>query len=81
MATKQKQNNLVEVAIPRGGKNEDPNVFVAINGKTWLLPRGKKSMVPEAVRDELERAQLAQDRLDEFVAQNANAARSAEKQG
>mgnify|MGYP006928571411 CR=1 FL=1 len=62
---------LVEVLIPRGGKNEDPNVFVAINGKTWLLPRGKTSLVPPEVAAELARAQMAQDRLDEYVAQNA----------
>lgn len=65
------KTKLVEVLIPRGGKNEDPNVFVAINGKTWLLPRGKTSMVPPEVAAELARAQMAQDRLDEYVAQNA----------
>ena len=65
------KTKLVEVLIPRGGKNEDPNVFVAINGKTWLLPRGKTSLVPPEVAAELARAQMAQERLDEYVAQNA----------
>lgn len=65
------KTKLVEVLIPRGGKNEDPNVFVAINGKTWLLPRGKTSLVPPEVAAELARAQMAQDRLDEYVAKNA----------
>ena len=43
----------VEVNIPRGGDREDPNLFVAVNGVNYLLPRGKKSRVPKAVADEI----------------------------
>ena len=46
----------VEVNIPRGGDREDPNLFVAVNGVNYLLPRGKKSRVPKAVADEIARA-------------------------
>ena len=34
----------VEVFIPRGQANDDPNFFVSVNGVNFLLPKGKKSM-------------------------------------
>ena len=49
----------VEVFIPRGSDREDPNLFVGINGVNYLLPRGKKSMVPAAVAAEIARGDLA----------------------
>ncbi|MBQ7692687.1 MAG: hypothetical protein IJT29_03655 [Oscillospiraceae bacterium] len=57
----------VEVFIPRGADREDPNFFVGLNGVNYLLPRGKKSMVPKAVAAEIERAELAADRFYESV--------------
>ena len=51
----------VEVSIPRGSEREDPNLFVAINGVSYLLPRGKKSMVPKEVAEEIARAERAYD--------------------
>ena len=53
----------IEVFIPRGGDRADPNFFVGINGVNYLLPRGKKSKVPAAVAAEIERSDLASDRL------------------
>lgn len=57
----------VEVSIPRGGDREDPNLFVAVNGVNYLLPRGKKSRVPRAVADEIERSGRAADIFYENV--------------
>jgi len=54
----------VEVFIPRGQANDDPNFFVGINGKNYLLPRGKKSLVPKEVAFEIERSFAAQEALD-----------------
>ena len=51
----------VEVYIPRGADREDPNLFVAVNGVNYLLPRGKKSMVPKFVAEEIERSNRAAD--------------------
>ena len=51
----------VEVFIPRGADREDPNYFVGINGVNYLLPRGKKSMVPAAVAEEIARSDKAAD--------------------
>ena len=53
------ENKRVEVFIPRGADREDPNLFVGINGVNYLLPRGKKSMVPAAVAAEIARGDLA----------------------
>ena len=56
-------NKRVEVFIPRGADREDPNLFVGINGVNYLLPRGKKSMVPQAVAEEITRSDLACERF------------------
>ena len=57
----------IEVFIPRGADREDPNLFVGINGVNYLLPRGKKSMVPAAVAAEIERSGRAADLFSENV--------------
>ena len=49
----------VEIFIPRASDREDPNLFAAVNGVNYLLPRGKKSCVPKAVADEIERSGAA----------------------
>ena len=54
----------VEVSVPRGAEREDPNLFVGINGMSYLLPKGKKSSVPEAVAFEIARSERARDALD-----------------
>lgn len=50
-----------EVFIPRGQKNDDPNLFVSVNGKNYLLPRGQKSLVPPEVAYEVHRAERAEN--------------------
>ena len=62
-------NERVEVYIPRGADREDPNFFVAVNGVNYLLPRGKKSMVPPEVAREFRRSQAAQEALDKRIEQ------------
>ena len=56
--------NRVTVFVPRGASNEDPNVFVSVNGINYLLPKGTESSVPRAVAWELERSRKAQEMLD-----------------
>ena len=55
----------IEVFIPRGSDREDPNFFVGINGVNYLLPRGKKSLVPPAVAEEIARSERAAENLYE----------------
>lgn len=57
----------VEVYIERGSANDDPNFYVSINGVNYLLPRGKKSMVPAHVAEEIARSKRARDKMDETI--------------
>ena len=57
----------VEIFIPRASDREDPNLFAAVNGVNYLLPRGTKSCVPKAVADEIERSGRAADIFYENV--------------
>ena len=72
MAETKKAAERVEVFIPRGAANDDPNFYVGVNGTMYILPRGKKSKVPAEVAYEIERSQRAQslqdDRIDEMSA-------------
>ena len=61
MATETKKK---DIFIPKGYTNDDPNYFVSINGKNFLLPKGKKSSVPEYVYDEIMRSMNAAEKQD-----------------
>ena len=63
--TTKKNDNRVEVFIPRGAERDEPNLFVGVNGKSYLLPRGKTSKVPPEVAAEINRANKAQSALDD----------------
>ena len=65
--TKNTTEKRVDVYIPRGAANDDPNFYVSVNGENFILPKGKTSSVPEYVAREIERANRAQERLDEKV--------------
>lgn len=53
-----------EIFIERAGANEEPNLFVSVNGYNCLLPKGKTSLVPKSVAAEIHRARRAQQQLD-----------------
>lgn len=57
----------VEIFVPRISGNSDPNLIIVINGKNYVLPRGKSSIVPKAVADEYARAQRAQNKVDNAI--------------
>jgi len=59
----------VEVFVPKGFASEEPNLFIAVNGVNYLLPRGRHSLVPPAVAAELERCMRAQEQLDSRMEQ------------
>ena len=56
-----------EIFIERAAANEEPNLFVSVNGYNCLLPKGKTSLVPKSVAAEIHRARRAQQRLDATV--------------
>lgn len=66
-ANSAQEEALVEVFIPKGYANEDPNLFVSVNGVNYLLPRGKKSMVPPHIKAEIDRAADAENILDRHI--------------
>ena len=59
------EEKMVEVFLPKV-PGEAPCQYVAVNGKAWQIPRGKKTQIPEHVACVLERAQLAQEAADEY---------------
>ena len=69
------RDDRVEVFVPKGYANDDPNLFISVNGVNYLLPRGKKSLVPAHVAAEFERSKKAQERLDETVEQMLEASK------
>ena len=56
-----------EIFIERAAANEEPNLFVSVNGYNCLLPKGKTSLVPKSVAAEIHRARRAQQRLDATI--------------
>lgn len=59
--------NYVEVFIPKGAPNDEPNLLVGVNGVMYNLPKGKKSKVPPEVKAEIDRSLRAQEKLDETI--------------
>lgn len=70
----EKKDERVPLDIPRGQANDEPNVFISVNGVGFLLPKGKRSMVPPYVKAEYERSVAAQSKMDEHVNEMLEAA-------
>lgn len=58
------KKDMEDIYIPKGYASEDPNHYIVINGKRWILPRGKTSTVPSFVAEEYRRSLRAQERFD-----------------
>ena len=69
------KDDRVEVFVPKGYANDDPNLFVSVNGVNYLLPKGKKSMVPAHVAAEIERSKRAAEKQDEKMEQMLEASK------
>ena len=54
------KDDRVEVFIPKGLANDDPNLYVSVNGENFLLPKGQKSKVPPYIKASIERSYGAQ---------------------
>jgi hypothetical protein len=61
------EDTLEEVHIPKGYANDEPNLFVSVNGVNYLLPKGKTSKVPPHIAYELKRSIKAQQMQDEHI--------------
>ena len=70
---------LVELFVPRGSSVDEPNVIISVNGKNYVLPKGKTSKVPEFVKYEYDRSQRAKEAMDVRAAEMAEKAAEEEK--
>lgn len=57
----------VDITVPKGYANDEPNLLISVNGVNYLLPKGKTSKVPKFIADEFYRSQKAQEALDKRV--------------
>jgi hypothetical protein len=62
--TTQVKEKYVDLHVHKGYANDEPNLFISINGKNFLLPKGKTSKVPLYVKEEYDRSMRAQEALD-----------------
>ena len=63
--TEQKEK-MVKIRIPRTRK-EDPDVYIGINERTWLIKRGVEVEVPECVAELLKDQQEQEERAFAFA--------------
>lgn len=56
---------LVKIRLPLT-REDQKAVFVRVNTRTWLIPRGKEFEVPECVAEVIEHAETAQLERMEF---------------
>ena len=54
----------IEVYIPCGSAREDPNLFIGINGISYLLPKGRKLKLPPVVAAEYFRSLRAAEAFE-----------------
>lgn len=66
-----------EIFGPKGAANEDPNLFISVNGENFILPKGKTSKVPKYIAEEYRRSLKAQEIMDEHIDQLKGAANEA----
>ena len=57
--TKTTAEERVEIHVPRGSANDEPNLVIGINGVNYVLPKGKTSKVPKFVAEEFYRSKNA----------------------
>ena len=69
------KDDRVWVHIPKATGNDDPNFFVGVNGVNYILPKGKKSLVPAHVAAEIERSFKAEEVMDEHIEEMVEASK------
>ena len=74
-SAKIKNNDRVEIFVPRTPGNTDPNLVLVLNGKNYVLPKGQKSLVPKDVAALYDRTVKAQYSYDNAVYEMVEQAR------
>ena len=60
-----KEANRVKIKLPRAKGSEPKELYVAVNGVNYLVPKGKEVEVPEFVAEEIRRSEAAAMFMDE----------------
>lgn len=58
---KENPSGRVELRIPRSSADEEQNVFISVNGKNFLIPKGQTVLVPPEVAAEYYRSEEAKE--------------------
>lgn len=74
-----KENTLVEIELFRDNKDYKDNVFVAVNGESCVIVRGKKvkiekkfaDVIENSMRQDIKTARLMDRKSDEFFKEAA----------
>jgi len=74
------ENTLVEIEFFRDNKDYRDNVFVAVNGESCVIARGKKvkikkkfaDVIAQSMRQDIKTARLMDSKSDEFFAEAAS---------
>lgn len=61
------KKDYVDLYVEKGFATDDPNEFISINCKNYILPKGKTSKVPPCVKAEYERSRRAREKQDENI--------------
>ena len=73
------ENTLVEIELFRDNKDYKDNVFVAVNGESVVIARGRKvkvkkkfaDVIYQSMRQDIKTAKLMDNKSDEFYAEAA----------
>lgn len=57
---------MVEVKLPKASKTEQNFQFVAVNGRTFQVPKGKRVKVPKPIAEVLQNSEKAIDDAEAF---------------
>jgi len=66
MANAKNPMEIMETVFIPKESGEEPQKFVSLNGRTWLIPRGKQVEVPRPVAAIIRASQMTRDAADEF---------------
>ena len=71
------ENSLVEIELFRDNKDYKDNVFVAVNGESCVIARGKKVKIKKkfadvialSMKQDVKTARMMDEKADEFIAE------------
>ena len=70
---KQAKEKIVKIRLPKIRKDQ-PDEFVGVNGRTWLIKRGVTVEVPECVAEVLQHKEEMLEQIEAYEEQNAREA-------